>query len=417
MKVLHLSTTDRQGGASIAAFRVSEAMKGAGIDSKMLVVEKLSDTDMVVAIKDYKFKYFFYYNRMKQSLANKIKNFLFKPILLYSTDMMHVPDISRMKEINEADVIYIYWVHNSFMNIKDISQILKLGKPVFFSLQDMWHMTGGCHYAMGCEEYKHDCKKCPMIQRRLMKGRSHALLNKKLRLWNTNNIHVIAPSRWMQDCAQKSQLFHQRQVFCIPNTLNDRVFRVMDKRVARDVLGLPQDRHLVMFGAIGGTTNRYKGWEYADSLMQRMGKEADLVVLGNTYKSSSYKTYAIGRLNDEYSLAYLYNAVDVFISPTQAECFGQTISESISCGTKAVVFNVGGVSDIVTHQDNGYLAEPNNVDDLERGVRWVFETNNDESERRRLHEDIRSKFSYSVVAAQHCRIIEDVFDGKYNHAK
>jgi glycosyltransferase involved in cell wall biosynthesis len=67
---------------------------------------------------------------------------------------------------------------------------------------------------------------------------------------------------------------------------------------------------------------------------------------------------------------------------------------------------VGGVSDIVTHQDNGYLAEPNNVDDLERGVRWVLMTDNNETERRRLHEGIRSKFAYPVVAAQHLSMLE-----------
>ena len=37
MKVLHISTYEKKGGAAIAAFRLNEAMNRYGIDSKMLV--------------------------------------------------------------------------------------------------------------------------------------------------------------------------------------------------------------------------------------------------------------------------------------------------------------------------------------------------------------------------------------------
>lgn len=407
MKVLHISTSDRVGGASIGAFRLSEAMREAGIDSQMLVLEKQSDTDMVVPIKAYKFNHYEYFRKFKKELGLRLTRYIIKPRLNYSTAASHVHHLMTIPLVQEADVIYIHWVQETFLSIRDVRQILKTGKPVYMYLHDMWSMTGGCHYSMGCDGYVHRCEQCPMIGRQLMHGMSQATLRKKLKMWrNQPNLHVIAPSRWMYDCARESAVFHQQPVFLIPNTLNDRVFRVMDKRDAREVLGLPQDRPLVLFGAVGGTANLYKGWDYADRLMQRMGTEADMVVFGSTYQSAGYTTHAIGKMHDEFSLACLYNAIDVFISPTQAECFGLTIAESISCGTKAVVFNVGGVSDIVTHQDNGYLAEPNNVDDLERGVRWALGRDNDDVERRRLHEGIRAKFAYPVVAAQHLRLIE-----------
>lgn len=40
MKVLHISTSDRQGGAAIAAYRLNEALQNEGVDSKMLVYNK-----------------------------------------------------------------------------------------------------------------------------------------------------------------------------------------------------------------------------------------------------------------------------------------------------------------------------------------------------------------------------------------
>ena len=41
MKVLHISTSDRQGGAAIAAYRLNEALQNEGVDSKMLVYNKI----------------------------------------------------------------------------------------------------------------------------------------------------------------------------------------------------------------------------------------------------------------------------------------------------------------------------------------------------------------------------------------
>lgn len=42
MKVLHISTSDRQGGAAIAAYRLNEALQNEGVDSKMLVYNKIT---------------------------------------------------------------------------------------------------------------------------------------------------------------------------------------------------------------------------------------------------------------------------------------------------------------------------------------------------------------------------------------
>ena len=42
MKVLHISTSDRQGGAAIAAYRLNEALQNEGVDSKMLIYNKIT---------------------------------------------------------------------------------------------------------------------------------------------------------------------------------------------------------------------------------------------------------------------------------------------------------------------------------------------------------------------------------------
>ena len=51
MRVLIINTSERTGGAAIAASRLMEALKNSGIKAKMLVRDKQTDQVTVVALK------------------------------------------------------------------------------------------------------------------------------------------------------------------------------------------------------------------------------------------------------------------------------------------------------------------------------------------------------------------------------
>lgn len=51
MRVLIINTSERIGGAAIAANRLMEALKGQGIKAKMLVRDKQTDQVTVVPLK------------------------------------------------------------------------------------------------------------------------------------------------------------------------------------------------------------------------------------------------------------------------------------------------------------------------------------------------------------------------------
>lgn len=409
MKVLHISQSDRQGGASIAAFRMMEAMNINGLEARMLVLDKISDTDCVYETESHTITKYVSFVKLKYSFEHHLCQFFLHPKLLFSCGYVHSSSIISNPMVKWADVVYIHWVVGGFLNIEDIGRISKLGKPVFLILHDMWALTGGCHHSLNCQMWRTGCERCYMITRKMFKKVAHWTILRKQRNWNSEDLFVISPSRWLAQCAKDSVLFKGSKIYTIPNMLNDRVFGVMDKKEARQILKLPLNRKLILFGAAGGYRNPFKGWKYADELMRRMGKEADLVAFGgDEVISKDYKLYSIGRMYDESSLAILYNAVDVFISPTQAEAFGLTLMEAICCGVKAVAFNVGGVSDIINHMDNGYLSRPNDVMDLERGVLWALRSPNTLEERKRLHDGIKLKYSYSVVTSMHKKVLNEV---------
>lgn len=409
INILHISTFD-SGGAGIAASRLMEAMNQCeNIEAKMLVLRRLSDRGNVYSIGDTRGVCFKLFNIVRQKIFNRILFFLLRPSFPFSHALSHVSHIERISMVADADVIYIHWVQSCFLNINDIGKLSELGKPVFLFLHDMWSFTGGCHYSMACDKWINGCEKCQMISRKCMQWISNYAIKKKMNSWNPNIIHIVSPSHWLEECSKRSFLFNSFFTVTIPNTLNDRTFTVMDKNRCRSVFNLPIDKKLIMFGAFEGTRSIFKGWEYVDVLMKRIRDDAELVVFGSSIENNfDYIVHPVGRIFDEHSMAILYNAVDVYISPTKAEAFGQTIVEAISCGTKVVAFNVGGVPDIINHMDNGYLAERDNVDDLERGVKWVLNLHDNDEERLRLHEDMKSHFSYSVVAKQHVDVINNI---------
>jgi len=92
---------------------------------------------------------------------------------------------------------------------------------------------------------------------------------------------------------------------------------------------------------------------------------------------------------DGLSLVVLYSAADVMVVPSLQEAWGNTVMESLSCGTPVVAFNTGGIPDMVEHKKNGYLAKPFDVSDLACGIEWLLNSN--EETRRSLSTNARQK--------------------------
>lgn len=49
------------------------------------------------------------------------------------------------------------------LSLRNIRKIVKSGKPVVWTMHDMWQATGICHYSDGCMSYKTGCAGCPLL--------------------------------------------------------------------------------------------------------------------------------------------------------------------------------------------------------------------------------------------------------------
>ena len=376
MKVLHISTNDISGGAARAAYRLHTGLEDIGLESQMLVQEKYSNDKTVIAPKI----------RLFQGIAKAKLTIESLPLKLYPQKkktpffIQWLPDrvISKVAQIN-PDIINLHWINAGFMQIETFP---KLKRPLVWTLHDMWGFTGGCHVTGKCDRYKVSCGACPQLNSGKEWDLSRWVWQRKVKAWKNLNLTLVSPSHWLAQCAHSSSLFQNLRVEVIPHGLDTQKYRPINQHFAREALNLPQDKKLILFGAIEATSDRNKGFHLLQPALQELSKsgwkdDLEVVIFGASQPDNppdlGLKTHYLGHLHDDISLATVYSAADVMLVPSLQESFGQTASESLACGTPVVAFNSTGLKDIVDHQQNGYLAKPYEVEDFAKGITWVLE--------------------------------------------
>lgn len=378
-KILHINFSDKAGGAAIAAFRHNEALNLIGYDSKMLVLNKKSSNSTVLCPTGnkaiVKLKSIIYPTLAHQSVKR------YDPYATYSNPIVGFR-LADEPAVREADIIVLHWVNNGMISLNGVERLLKLGKPVIWFLHDMWPMTGGCHYSLSCDRYETECHNCPMLFNRegsvKRKDVSYRILKKKVGKWGGyDNLHILAPSRWLAECASRSAMFRGHDINVFRNVINTDIFKPLEREFARNALNLPLDKKLILFGA-DSINSPYKGWSHLKKALENMSdKDVECVVFGNSDTTSvlldsAIKINYVGRMNDDVSLAILYNACDMFVTPSIADNYPNVILEAMSCGLPCVGFNVGGISEMIQHESTGYISSELSSNGLSEGINWIL---------------------------------------------
>ncbi len=108
MRVLIINTSERIGGAAIAAGRLMESLKNNGIKAKMLVRDKQTDQISVVRLKSNWLQVWkFMWERIVIWSANRFRRYH-----LFDVDIANTgTDITSLPEFRQADVIHLHWVN------------------------------------------------------------------------------------------------------------------------------------------------------------------------------------------------------------------------------------------------------------------------------------------------------------------
>lgn len=383
MRILIVNTAERTGGAAIAANRLLYALNHNGVEATMLVRDRKTDSPSVASIEpSWRLRANFLWERGVIWLANGLSK-----RNLFQVDIANAgTDITRMEVFRQADIIHLHWVNQGFLSLGDLERIMASGKPVVMTMHDQWYFTGICHYSGDCDKYQSQCCHCPMLTRGgIGIDLARRVFDRKRAIYNGKALAFVGCSRWIADLARKSLLTQGHLVTNVPNAIDTDVFTPMDQAAARERHGLPADKRLLLFGAQRITDER-KGFRYlkeaCEHLMQShpdLASEMGVVVLGGDAQAVKsalpLPVYTVGYLNNEAEIAQLYNAVDLFVTPSLQDNLPNTIVEAMACGTPCVGFHVGGIPEMISHEQDGYVARYKDSNDFAHGIAWCLDDN------------------------------------------
>jgi glycosyltransferase involved in cell wall biosynthesis len=206
-------------------------------------------------------------------------------------------------------------------------------------------------------------------------------------------MQIVCPSTWLADCARRSAIMANWPIKVIPYPIDLATWAPLDQHQARALLQLPQNRPLVLFGAMGGTADPRKGADLLLEALQQLRvqvagtplEQLELVVFGKGRPAQppdlGFPIHYSRRLHDVLSLRLLYAAADMFVIPSRQDNLPNTGLEAHACGTPVVAFRTGGLVDIVSNRSTGALADPFDPASLAAAIGWVLE---DPQRRRQL---------------------------------
>ena len=403
-RVVQIQKSSRSAGSS--ALKLHKTFLEAGFESFILTLyPDENDTDRI-----------FYPGKLSKIIAiinDKLNKFLTsksnKEFGLFSFTVLPI-DLTGNRHLKEADIIFLHWVQGEFLSIGAYRKLARLGKPVVAIMHDMWTFTGGCHYSFSCEKYKSKCFDCQVFSGNRQFDMSSRGFSKKKKLFASfNNFFFISPSKWLMHCAKESSLLNSKPVYHVPNILDNRIFKPAGKSFARQILDIDCDEEVIAFGAVS-VNSPYKGWDYLKQALVLLSEEYKsdkilLLIFGKSVSSDltasiPFRKKYLGYLKDEISLALVYNAANVFVTPSLADNLPTTVLESLSCGTPVVGFKTGGIPEMISHKGNGYLANYMDAEDLSRGIRYCLHSG--------IKGELLPEFGMGKVVREYSRILDGI---------
>lgn len=391
MKIL-LITTNYGGGAAIACRRQHQAFLANGLNSSLLVLDKIiSPTEknvysiQEIISKQNGFLYFILLKFINQ-LLNRLPTFFNKKA--YINGPFSCFRIDKLEIYKEADIIHLHWVPKiiSFKHVFADKQ-----KNIFWTLHDMNPFTGGNHYTSDFD-YKPYHK---LLQRNI---------EKKKKYLKGANLIVISPSAWLGKLAKESEVFKNFKVKVIPNCINTDIFKPINKAEARRKLNIEQTNKKYILFVAEKPNDKRKGMHLLFLALNQIKNKQKIcvLILGKNVENIDFdfQVIQLGFITNDTDIVNCYNAADFFVIPSIEDNLPNTVVESLACGTPVLGFNIGGIPDMVINHKSGLLADLKNETEFIQNLENFIELGDYTSFSTNGRATIEAKFSEKIVVDQ-----------------
>jgi len=414
MQVLHLATYDHVGGAARAAYRQHLALRGAGIDSRMLVRHKHTDDPHVQVFTG------------SHDLSSRVDRTIRRAWIKHCQKKSRVSgkigltdpraDLLRfaVPEMADADIINIHKTEY-FADIPSLLASLPASKPVVMTLHDLSPITGGCDYPGSCERFTKTCGTCPLLDSQQDNDYSRRIFRMRQVAYATRipeNFSFVANSRWTLENARRSGLTAGIRTKLIHYGLDQTIYQPANRAIAREALGIGADEAVICFCA-HDLSARHKGGVQLAKALAGLKFDAPIRLLtmgsGHLHAPPQFKHTHFGRIESDELQSLIYRTADVFVIPSLEEAFGQTALEAIACGTVVAGFAVGGIVDIVQNDLNGQLVARGDSNAMGQVITHLLKDKTFRANWQGSCEAwVKERFSYDRNASAYCGLYESL---------
>ncbi len=422
MKILFVSTSDNIGGAAVATNRLVRALRKAGQDVTLLVRDKTTDWDFVTALPRKKIA------RWRFLLERLIALFHLR---MHKRNLWDIDagdfgeNITQLEEFKSADVIHLSWVNQGMLSLDGVRRIIQSGKPIVWTLHDLWPVSGICHYTRRCDLFITGCKECQFLppQAPILFDLAKRVWEKKRAIYRESDIHFVACSEWLSTLARMSGLTQGLSVQAIPNAIDTNVFHPYDKWESRRMLGIPAiGKNVILFvsqklsDARKGATLLIKAINKLRTYYPLIADSIVVALMGahseELMQRIHFPCVELGYISGDENLARVYSAADLFVLPSTEDNLPNTIMEALACGVPCIGFNIGGIPEMIEHKVNGYVAQLGNTADLADGIRWLLKNEYEVPLAENAVKKVKENYEQESVAQQYIEVYRHALQRK-----
>ena len=362
LRIAFFNASDRGSGAEALTVKTVEKLIAQGIDARLYAMRCETRAPFV-----YQFPVF----RGERRIERKFRGVTGRNDFLFPSTFV----LGSCPWIKDADIWHFHNLHGHYISIPLLAAQSRK-RPVVLSPVDQFLSTGYCPYTLGCERYRDACGDCPQLDLPypgISRDATRPLLAMKKSAVGKSKFYILVHTDYLAQ-HYASTFVGSRPIERIYYGVDTQVFRPMDRDTCAAALRVQPTRRFVIGLFHSFVEEKRKGLLPLLSLLQsvadRMHGSIEVFVVGHAserareYATPTMPVTAVPFLQSENELAMALNLCNVLLYPTQAENLSLTCLDALACGVPVVSSNIGGQSEAIQNEVNGFLCEPNRNDQI-----------------------------------------------------
>lgn len=305
----------------------------------------------------------------------------------------------------DRQLLHLHWTPG-VVSYREIRSFSDSNIPIVWTLHDMWPITGGCHHALDCEQFKESCKKCPQV-RRVFRPLVHLQQRRKKRLFETlKNIKFVAPSKWILVQLLESNVPLHKAPVLILNPIDTDVFKPGTTRrpaMAKFNIGFVADNLDDPLKNVKSTIAQLLKWIEGAAV-----EDIRITLVGKTsvnFDSELIDIQHLPKISSELEMAEIYNTFDVLLHNSLIDNSPLVIQEALSCGIPVICSEAGGSKFLIEDSHNGFV-----VNDISEIIKRITQL----KENRTIHKQMKTSARIHALANFSLRSITDKYQEVYD---